>query len=75
MFGSTLNSARRPGSDIDLLVEFQPGQVPGLGFVRLADELSILLGLPVDLHTLGSLSKYFRNQVLEEARVVYAEEE
>jgi uncharacterized protein len=75
VFGSTITSARRPDSDIDLLVEFEPGHVPGLSFVRLADELGDLFGVPVDLHTPASLSKYFRTQVLEEARELYAEKE
>jgi predicted nucleotidyltransferase len=75
VFGSTMTGGRRLDSDIDLLVEFQPGHAPGLGFARLADELGNLLGVPVDLHTPGSLSRYFRDQVLEEARVVYAEKE
>jgi len=39
--------------------------------VRLADELSTLFGCPVDLHTARSLSRYFRDEVLAQARVLY----
>jgi hypothetical protein len=35
-FGSVLRGDFRPDSDIDILVEFEPGRVPGLGFLRLA---------------------------------------
>ncbi len=74
VFGSTLDGTRKPDSDIDLVVEFSPGYTPGFSFARISDELAALLTMPVDLHTPASLSKYFRDQVLREARVVYAEE-
>jgi predicted nucleotidyltransferase len=74
LFGSTLRGTARPDSDIDLLVEFEPGQKPGL--LRLAemqDELSVLLGgRPVDLRTAEDLSRHFRQDVLREAEVQYA---
>ncbi len=60
-------------SDIDILVEFEPGHVPGFGFIRLQRELSELLGRPVDLNTPNSLSRYFREQVLAEAEVQYVQ--
>jgi hypothetical protein len=61
----------RPESDIDVLVEFQPGIRVGLAFIRMQDELSAVLGRTVDLHTPASLSKYFRDQVLREAEPLY----
>ena len=56
---------------MDLLVEFFPGRTPGLGFVWLQEELTRLFGRRVDLHTLGSLSPYFREEVLREARPIH----
>ncbi|MEI6519031.1 MAG: nucleotidyltransferase family protein [bacterium] len=74
VFGSALRPDFRPDSDIDLLVEFEPGQVPGLfGISRMERELSILFGgRKIDLRTPEDLSKYFRQQVMEEAEVQYA---
>jgi len=71
LFGSALRNDFRPGSDVDLLVEFQPGHVPGLRFFTMERELSQLIGRKVDLHTPASLSPYFRDRVLTEARVQY----
>ena len=62
-------------SDLDVLVEFEPDQVPGLAFCAMGIELSKLLGLRVDLNIPGSLSLYFRDQVLAEAEVHYAQAE
>lgn len=71
LFGSILRDDFRSDSDVDVLVEFVPGRTPGLAFFAMQDELSDLLGRKVDLHTAGSLSKYFRDQVLAEAEVQY----
>jgi len=72
-FGSVLRDDFGPGSDIDVLVEFEPGHVPGL--IRLAGmelELSQLLGgRRVDLNTPMCLSQHFREQVLSEAEALY----
>jgi len=75
VFGSALRPDFRPDSDIDLLVEFEPGHTPGLfGIARMERELSALLGgRKVDLRTPEDLSRYFRQQVLEEAEVQYAQ--
>lgn len=75
VFGSTASGNPSPESDIDLLVEFQPGHTPGFAYARMADELTEILRHPVDLHTAASLSRYFRQEVVAEAKVVYAEEE
>ena len=71
LFGSVIRDDFRPESDIDVLVEFQPGTRVGLAFIRMQDELSAVLGRTVDLHTPASLSKYFRDQVLREAEPLY----
>ena len=73
VFGSVLRGEARPDSDLDLLVEFHPGHTPGFEFVTIEDELSELLGRKVDLNTYGSLSRYFRDDVLAHAEVIYAE--
>jgi uncharacterized protein len=71
LFGSVLRDDFGPQSDVDVLVEFDPGHVPGFAMVNLEDELSRLVGRRVDLHTPGSLSKYFRDRVVREAQDQY----
>jgi len=74
IFGSALRDDFRADSDIDVLVDFEPGHVPG--FFRLFDmeeELSTLFGgRKVDLRTPEDLSRYFRDRVVAEAEVQYA---
>lgn len=72
LFGSALRGELREDSDIDLLVEFEPGHVPGLAFFAMQNELSEILGRKVDLNTPQFLSRYFRQQVLAEAELQYA---
>ena len=71
LFGSVLRDDFRPDSDVDVLVEFEPGHVPGLAFFAIERELSEILGRLVDLNTPGFLSPYFRDQVLAEAELQY----
>ena len=72
LFGSVLRPQDfRADSDLDVLVEFEPGHVPGLKFFALEGELSELLGRRVDLNTPNFLSPYFRGRVLAEAEVQY----
>ena len=74
LFGSVLRDDFRPDSDIDVLVEFEPGHVPGLRFIRLQDELSTIFGgRPVDLVTPKFLNRRIRDEVLQTAQVQYAE--
>ncbi len=70
-FGSVLRDDFRPESDVDVLVEFEPGARVGLSFFRMQDELSAILGRAVDLNTPASLSRYFRDDVLANAEVLY----
>ena len=72
LFGSVLRDDFRADSDIDVLVEFETGHVPGFGIVDIEDELSRFVGRKVDLRTPRDLSRYFRNQVVQEAEVCYA---
>lgn len=75
LFGSALRDDFGPESDIDILVEFEPGHTPGLlGIARLERELTVIFdGRKVDLRTPEDLSRYFREEVLREAEVQYAE--
>lgn len=72
LFGSILRSDFRLDSDVDILVEFEPGHTPGLQFFSMQEKLSEILGRKVDLHTPQFLSRYFRNRVMKEAEVRYA---
>ena len=56
---------------MDVLVEFEPGKAPGLAFFQLQDELSAMLGRRADLNTPQSISRYYRDEVLREARPLY----
>ncbi|MBN2465264.1 nucleotidyltransferase family protein [candidate division WOR-3 bacterium] len=71
LFGSVLRPDFSPTSDVDVLVEFEPGHVPGLAFFIMQQELSTLIGRPVDLNTPGFLSRYFRESVMNEAEPLY----
>jgi uncharacterized protein len=73
VFGSILRPDFREGSDIDVLVEFDPDHIPGLAFFGMEEELSEILGRKVDLNTPQCLSRYFRDEVLQEAIVQYVE--
>jgi len=75
LFGSVLTSRFSNSSDVDVLVEFRPQE--RVGFFRLADievELSRLLGgRKIDIRTPMDLSRYFREEVVRDALVLYAE--
>lgn len=71
LFGSVLRDDFRLESDIDVLVEFEPGKTPGLDIVTMEWELSAIFGRKVDFRTVSELSKYFRDEVLAEAEVMY----
>ena len=73
-FGSVLRNDFGPSSDVDVLVEFEPGMEPG--FFRLAGmelELSGILGFNADLRTPEDLSKRFRREVIADALVQYGD--
>ena len=74
LFGSVLRPDFHGDSDIDILVEFFPGQTPGFGFIDIQDQLSILLNRTVDLNTPQDLSRYFRDRVLTESQVIYEQD-
>ena len=72
LFGSVLRDDFRPESDVDVLVEFQPGHVPGLSFVSIEREFSQLLqGRRVDMVTPKFLNARIRDHVLRSAESLY----
>jgi predicted nucleotidyltransferase len=72
LFGSILTSRFRSESDIDMLVEFEKGHVPGyFGLAGMEIELSAAIGRKVDLRTPAELSRYFREAVVASAIVQY----
>jgi predicted nucleotidyltransferase len=74
LFGSVLRDDFGPRSDVDVLVEFEPGHTPGL--ITLAGmqiELPEMLGRTVDLLTPGFLHPRFRKQVVDSAEVLYVQ--
>ena len=72
LFGSVLREDFRPDSDIDFLVEFEPGKTPG--FFGMERELSQMLeGRKIDLRTPNELSPYFRDRVMASALVQYGD--
>src|SRR5574341_421464 len=72
LFGSVLRDDFSPESDIDVLVEFDPGTRIGLiGFAEIEIELSRLLGRQADLNTPEDLSDLFRDNVIQQAQVYY----
>lgn len=73
LFGSALRADFHEGSDIDILVEFEPDKGPTLlGLARMERELTEIIGRKVDLRTPKELSVYFRDKVLSIAQVQYA---
>jgi len=74
LFGSALRDDFTPESDVDVLVEFEPGHVPG--FIKLAGmeiELGRIFGRKVDMRTPEDLSPYFRQEVVNSAEIQYAQ--
>ena len=72
VFGSAIRGELGPDSDIDLLVEFEQGCTPGLfSIIRMEMELAEVLGRKVDLRTSEDLSKYFRDEVVRNAKLEY----
>lgn len=71
-FGSVLRDDLRPDSDVDVLVEFEPGKTPGFAFVSMSEELGKILGCEVDLMTFKGVEKsrnpIRRKAILDSAR-------
>lgn len=75
LFGSVVSNHFTPSSDVDVLVEFDPRNIPGLfSFVEIRDLLSEHFGREVDLRTPEDISKLFRNEVIEQSYLIYGKE-
>lgn len=66
VFGSFARGEQQPGSDVDLLVEFNPGEATFENFMHLADYLETLFSRRVDLLTRDGVSKYLRPVIEKE---------
>ena len=73
LFGSVLRDDFHDDSDVDVLVEFEPGRTPGFEFIDIQDQLSEIIGRRIDLNTPKSLSHYFRAQIIDSAKVIYVQ--
>jgi len=74
LFGSVVRGDFKPDSDVDVLVEFEPGHVPGLALIRMQDELSELFGgRKVDLVTPKVLIPRSGERIGAEAQVHYVQ--
>ena len=71
LFGSVVREDFGPQSEIDVLVDFEPGYVPGFDFFLIEAELGRLLGRRVDLQTRGFLGPEICAAVVSEAMPVY----
>jgi uncharacterized protein len=73
LFGSVLTDRFRPDSDVDVLVEFEPGKTPGLfGIIDMEGELGTMLRAKVDFRTPEDISRHIRQRVLDSAHLIYA---
>lgn len=72
LFGSILTSHFSAESDVDVLVKFDTKHIPNfIDLVDMETELSTIVGRQVDLKTPNDLSPYFRNEVIEKAKMIY----
>jgi uncharacterized protein len=72
IFGSAAVGKDGPDSDLDLIVDFEPGARPGLsGLYGFGDDLQNLLGTKVDVSTENGLHRMIRDRVVKEAEVVW----
>jgi predicted nucleotidyltransferase len=74
LFGSVLRDGFRPDSDVDVLVEFEPGHLVGFDIIDMEEELSrVFGGHKVDIVEEKYLNRWLRDRVLASAEVQYAE--
>ena len=72
LFGSYVNGTPRRNSDVDVLIDFYSSAV--IGFFELFDiqsHLESVLGMKIDLVTPQAVSKYFKDEVMAQAEVIY----
>jgi uncharacterized protein len=66
VFGSLARGEARPDSDVDILIQLEPGRSL-LDLIAIKQDLEDLLGCAVDVVTESAISPYIRDQVLKEA--------
>jgi uncharacterized protein len=72
LFGSILTPLFSSKSDVDIVVKFEKKHIPSLfDIVDMEEELTSIVGRKVDLKTPEDLSRYFRDEVLSHARILY----
>jgi hypothetical protein len=72
LFGSVLRDDFGPDSDVDVLVEFEPGErITYFDLVDVQDELAGLFGRPIDVGTFDMLSPYIKDKVIQSALTIY----
>ena len=72
LFGSYIRGEQTENSDIDLLIEFDPkAHITLFDLVDIQETLEKILGIKVDILTPGALSPYIKDNILNEARLVY----
>ena len=73
LFGSVLRDDFGPQSDVDLLVEFEPGHTPGFAIIQVEEDLSrVFGGRRIDLVNPKYVNRWIRKRVLTSAQLLYA---
>ena len=73
LWASAVRGEMGPDSDIDIMVEFEPGVRIGLiKFESLVEELTALAGRRIDLVTKRGLKPWVRAEIVKDLRVIYA---
>ena len=72
-FGSIITDQFHAESDVDVLLEFLPGRVPGFAFFSLREELEAILGRRLDVTTLGGLHPLIQGEVMRNAQTYWVE--
>jgi uncharacterized protein len=71
IFGSYARNEETPDSDIDILMEIDPGKSL-LEHIAMEQELSEMLNIKVDLHTKRSVSPYIIDEILKDRQIIFA---
>jgi uncharacterized protein len=76
LFDSVLTDRFSNRSDVDVLVEFDSAHIPGFfGLVDMEDQLTLIVGRKTDIHTPRDLSRYFREDVIQQAYPIYGKKQ
>jgi predicted nucleotidyltransferase len=72
LFGSYLHGDFSEDSDIDVLIEFDPtAHISFFNLARIKRHIEQFTNKPVDLLTPEAISRFFRDQIINEAETVY----